>query len=346
MQQKVGLVMIVVPFLLGVLMLGAYIFLSAKNVVTPSNEVRAPSEPIIYVNIVSHNEDTLHPKYPDYSQDEATFTRESKQVLAFADMLEAHGAKYNFQTDWNFLLGMQKYDNGKSNLLTDLIKLGMEVDPHSHEHLGFNYADVAYLISTLGVTPSNNAGGFLASPAEVSKLDFLSAPITGERYDYTWSPVVAWGSGTNNHIDEESLWQSGVWRPVDAEHFDEHDPNGPLAVIGHYSSNWEGLDALLEKQANGELEDGHMYTVSIMNNQWELDEAYIAEFEARLKTYNDETNDGRIVWATLTQTYEDWVNVYNEVPTILPWSGETTPCGDGTCSPLERRMNTCTLDCS
>ena len=62
MQQKVGLVMIVVPFLLGVLMLGAYIFLSAKNVVTPSNEVRAPSEPIIYVNIVSHNEDTLHLK--------------------------------------------------------------------------------------------------------------------------------------------------------------------------------------------------------------------------------------------------------------------------------------------
>lgn len=337
---------------------------------TTDGTTDAPNTATIYVNIVSHNEDTLSPSQGyDFYADPAEFQEQRDATATFAAMLAENGAKYDFQTDWNFLLGVEKHDRedeltNNKNLLRYLVEdLGMSVDPHSHEHLGYNYADVAYLISKLGVTPSGVVGGFIAGPAEQSKLEnYWNGAITGSKYpSYSWTPRMLWGGGTGLHIDESSLWISGVWRPQDAEHFDTHDADAPIPVIGHYSSTWEGLDDLLAKQANGELEDGKMYTVTIMNRQDSYDDAYIAEFEEKLKTYADETAAGKIIWVTIPETLTIWQTQYNETPTILHWEGDsaaiknpstsgsglgaTGQCGDGICSLFERKQATCSEDC-
>ncbi len=326
----------------------------------------ATGEPVIYVSIVSHNEDYLSGQYPNFSTDQAEFERQREGVAMFAAMLTEHGAKYDFQTEWNFLLGMQKYDKGTAstngkNLIAYLSEdLGVSVDPHSHEKLGYNYADVAYLISTFGVEPSGVVGGLIAAPPEDSKLEYLWNSIEANKYNYTWDPVVGWGGGTGLHINETSLWTSGVWQPKDNEHYQEHDPNAALPVIGHYNSDWSGLDSLLQKQAAGELEAGEIYTVTIMNNQTLMTNATTDTFEKRLDTYNDETAAGRIVWATLPEVYNAWVTIYNKEPNIFLWEGTDTgsttgfqkntggtggSCGNGICELFERKKGLCTEDC-
>lgn len=333
----------------------------------PTSTTNKDGLPVIYVSIVSHNEDMLSGQYPDFTKDQAEFERQREAVASFAAMLAKNQAKYDFQTEWNFLLGMQKYDKGTTstngkNLIAYLSEdLGMSVDPHSHEKLGYNYADVAYLISTFGVEPTGVVGGMIAAPPEDSILEYLWKPIEANKYDYTWTPEIGWGGGTGLHINETSLWTSGVWRAKDNEHYQEHDASAPLPIVGRYNSSWEGLDDLLEKQANGELKAGNIYTITIMQNQTWLTDQTIAEFETQLKTYADETADGRIVWATLPEVYEAWHTLYQEVPSILTWEGGTATsagaegiqpqkssantCGNGICEAFERKKGLCAEDC-
>ncbi len=342
-----------------------------NETVSTANDEDAPAEPIIYVTIVSHNEDTRSPAYPDYSLDQAALDTQRDDVAQFAATVTAHGAAYDFQTDWNFLLGLQTFDDASDstdgkNLLAYLHDLGVSIDPHSHEGLSYNYADVAYLISTFGVEPSGIVGGFLASPVSSSKLEYLWEPIVGSTYpSYTWTPTAAWGGGTANHQDEMLLWTSGIWRPQDEAHIDVHDPDAPLPVIGHYNSDWTGLDRLLELQAAGELEAGKMYTVTIMTNQYQYTDDYVEAFAEKIDAYTDDVDAGRMTWMTLPNILTTWQTQYNESPSHLVWDGDDTKselspgsdsgtssdtprtggCGDGVCALFERTRGTCTEDC-
>lgn len=117
--------------------------------------------------------------------------------------------------------------------------LGFEIDPHAHE-TQYNYADVLYLIEALGVSVSQTVGGFCAAPPESSKLEYLWVPITGWIYpDYTWQPDFLWGDATCHHIDEDSLWISGIWKPQDTKHFLVHDEDAPLPCFGGYKNSWQ-----------------------------------------------------------------------------------------------------------
>ena len=131
--------------------------------------------PPIYVSIVIHNEETAH-----YESDPQRFVEERTALVAFADMLATNGAMLNWQSDWTFLRATQLYDKGGHtgglNIVEYIDSLNFEVDPHAHES-NFNYADVAYLIETLGVAPSGVAGGFIAWPPEDSLLERFWQPI-------------------------------------------------------------------------------------------------------------------------------------------------------------------------
>lgn len=281
--------------------------------------------PTIFVNIVAHNEDNISPKHADYRTTEPLFQRQRLATINFATMLKTHNVKFNWQSDWDFLLGVSAFDDGAGTNGKNMVRylfedLGVSVDPHSHEKAGYNYADIAYLMELLGVQASGVVGGLVASPPEDSKLEYLWGLTHGSNYPaYEWRPELLWGGGTSGHVDEEQLWVSGVWHPQDNEHFDVHDPEAPLPVVGHYQSSWEGLDKLLALQAAGELTAGKIYTVSIFSRQNDFSDAYTAEFAARLATYDDETADGRLVWTTIQETYEAWVERYGSEPNIFHW---------------------------
>lgn len=286
-----------------------------------SSERLSDQYPVIYVSVFTHAEQANGKETPDFVADEDAFWEQRQLVVDFAQMLYEKGVTYDYQSDWNFLEAALKYDsgtedtNGKNFLQYLGEDLNASIDPHNHTGQSeYNYADVAYLIEQLGVEPSGVVGGYIAAPVDQSVLEELWEPIEGAVYDYTWTPEILWGGGTGNHINDEALRVSGMWRPQDSENWSTHDPDAPLAVVGNYSSDWEGLDELLSAQDSGELEQGKMYTVSIDAHQKKLSEEFIEEFARQIDEHQAYADEGRLVWSTIPAVYETWVDRYDESP--------------------------------
>ena len=116
----------------------------------------------IYVSIVCHNEQPKSAAAVAYSEDERYFMRNGDATVEFARMLNHEGVKLNFQSDWDFILGVLRFDHGShstgnKNVLQFLVRiLWFEVDPHAHEKR-YNYADVEHLHEEAGVCPSHVA---------------------------------------------------------------------------------------------------------------------------------------------------------------------------------------------
>lgn len=351
--------------------------LGACGSATSEGERLAAEYPVIYATVFTHAEQANGKETPNFVEDEDAFWSQRALVVEFATMLHDKNVGYDYQSDFNFLEAALKYDHGTEdtkgkNFLQYIHEdLGAEIDPHNHTgESGYNYADVAYLIQELGVTPSGVVGGFIASPASASTMEEAWKPIYGGVYDYTWTPTILWGGGTFGHQgDEESLWASGIWKPKDATDFLTNDDSAPLPVIGHWQTDWDGLDQLLEKQTNGELEAGKIYTISIDAHQKKMSEEFIQEFADSLDQYQSYVDEGQLQWRTLTDVYNIWVDQYDSVANQLPYDGtetgeslgakssaQTVPfqgskntgsgsCGDGVCQLLEKQNNLCPDDC-
>ena len=284
-------------------------------------------DPPILVSIVMHNEEP--PGNPDFVNNESAFWLHRAALVQFVDMLYANGVMFNYQSDWNFLRAVALYDtgtpstNGKNVIRYIKEDLGFEVDPHAHE-TQYNYADVAYLIETLGVTPSHTVGGFLAGPPEDSKLEYLWQPITGTQYPtYTWQAEILWGGATSHHQDEESLWVSGVWKPKDNYHFVEHADGAPLPHVGGYGRK---CDPLVQKQQDGELEEDKIHTCTMFVGQTDLLlPGYIQSFKQQIQALDAA---GNIRWLGLAEVIDSWETEYGSEPNIFPYLTSGTIVGE------------------
>lgn len=277
----------------------------------------------IYISIFTHVEEPGRIS-PDYLENETAFWELHDAIREFAEELKENNVKYNFQSDWNFLLAIGKYDKegtpetNNKNLLRYLHEdLGVGIDPHAHETT-YNYADVAYIIDQLDVEPSHIAGGFIASPARESKLEYLWEPIEGNIYEYTWQAEALWGAGTSLHKNEEELWISGIWKPKNNQAFLTHNENAPLPNIGYYKVDWEALQKLLNKQE--ELDPEEIYTQTIGAPQTRIiDPAFRKEFIQEIKNLREETEQGKIIWVELSEVLEIWETKYNSEANIYPY---------------------------
>ena len=292
-----------------------------------------PEKPPIYVSIVTHNEEPLSGLYPDFVADEAAFWQHRAKVVEFARMLCEEGVEYNYQSDWNFLLAAAMYDTGTvstndKNFLRFLKDdLGFGIDPHAHES-SYNMADVAYLIDSLGVETSNIAGGFLCFPPTSSKLEYLRDTLHGWEYEFDWQAELLWGGATMLHQNEDSFWVSGVWKPQDNFHFLSHDNQAPLPYIGGFKPRWEGLDSLLSRQAAGELNEGQIYTQTIMITQINLvsNPGSVDQYRQKIIDYAPYTDSGLIQWVQLGEVIDIWHAEYGSRPALYSWiEGDITP---------------------
>ena len=280
--------------------------------------------PPVYVSIVTHNEQKT-----DYEHTPKRFLDERDALIEFANMLKANNVKFNYQSEWTFLSAVARFEgefpnpdtNGKNVVRYIKEDLGFEVDPHAHAsaanyaHKLHNYADVAYLIEKLGVTPSAVAGGMIVAPPEDSILEQFWQPITGVQYPhYTWTAEILWGGGTAYHENEESLWLSGIWKPKDKSHFAEHSADAPKLNVGHYGSSWETLDHLLQRGQNGELDASKIHTCAIFAGQSKLVRPdYIQEFEREIQSRTDQN----IIWVGLAEVVKIWRTQYNSEPNLV-----------------------------
>ena len=308
----------------------ATIVLGEDPVLVEGGEQPPPS---ILASIVMHNEEPLSGLYPDFVNDEPAFWQHRAALVQFVNMLHANGVMFNYQSDWNFLMAAALYDTGTpetngKNVVRYIKDLDFEVDLHAHE-TQYNYADVACLIEALGVIPSHTAGGFLADPPEDSKLEYLWQPITATLIPtYTWQAEILWGGATLLHVNEESLWASGVWKPKDKYHFLEHDDAAPLPHVGGYGRD---CDRLIQKQQNGELEEDKIHTCTIFVSQNNLlRPGFIQGFEQQIQDHN---TAGDVLWVGLAEVIDIWQTEYDSEPNIVPY---LTPTPTPTPTPQPR----------
>jgi len=283
--------------------------------------------PTIYITIASHEQGPESTRSTDYVNDEEAFWTQREGIVNFANMIYEEGAKYNFQSEFNFLQALVKYDKGTEstkgkNLLRYLMEdLGFEVDTSFHSE-DCNQADGAYLFEQLGVPPSHTVGGLIASPAEDSKIEYYRNELHGLQYDATWKAEILWGAAILYHKgNEEELWASGIWRPQDNENFLVNDENAPLPYVGLYMHGWEGLDELMAKQQAGELEPGKIYTITIFATQDSLKNPETTErFRSKLLALSEYRERGELQFVGIKEVVDIWETQFNSEPNIYRYT--------------------------
>jgi len=296
------------------------LLLSLLIISSCGNEVS--KEPKIYVSIITHSPSSESGKYPDFINDEDSFFEHREGIVEFAKGLHDAGAKYNFQTEWNFLLAAIKYDkgteltNGKNMFRYFTEDLGFEVDCSLHGDT-YNYADCAYLFEQLGVEPSYTTGGFIIAPEEDCKIDYYKNPISGKVYtNYTWQAEVLWGGATYGHVDQEPYEASGVWKPKSCEEPYVNSPNSDLILVGSYHSGWASLNELTQKKDS--LDPNKIYTITIGTGQETLtNEKTRNNFLKNVKSYANETSSGLINWVGIKEVANIWEEEYDSDPNVL-----------------------------
>lgn len=275
----------------------------------------------IYVSIVMHCEEPNNkPSNPDFTKNEDRFDTSRAAVLDLANMLKGLNVKFNYQSDWNFLLAMTMFDEGSDTGGKNLVKymvedLGFEVDPHAHE-TKYSYADVAYLNGMLGITPSKVAGGMVYLPVEDSKFDYLLAPVLGKIYDTSWQAEILWGASTAGHSSDDEQ-ASGVWRPASASDFFTDDPSHPI-YVGGYTRDADGIINLINLAEAGTLDPSLFYTAAYMTNQGKMEvSGEIDAIRADIEKIMQRDTNGLVQWVGLTEAVKIWQSEYNSQSNIL-----------------------------
>lgn len=287
----------------------------------------------IFVTFVSHNEESIsNPPCAPVLTDPVRFAANRAAVVSAAQVIFDKRATWNFQSEWEYLLRLIDWETAAERERTQGVNLvhflntfapgQIQVDAHSHEHRGYNYADVAYILSHLNVPPNGIVGGFVMSPAAQQSWTRLRQPLQGRQFPgYTWTATLLWGGGSAGHVSDSNA--SGIWRPRAANAFEEDDPNQRLLNVGNWPGTGTGLDstplaALLQALREGRLESGRMYTVTMMIPQCELDSdpTLIPRIGLFIDRFQDDVTRGDLVWATLSEMVRVWRADYESTPLI------------------------------
>ena len=230
--------------------------------------------PVLYLAIATHSEDQ-----PDYSGNKILYANSRAALVNFAQLMAARNLKWNWECDWNFLNAA--YTNEvlvpDTNLLattanTNIVAwlryvMGVETDPHSHENSGYNYADVAYLFTRMGVTPSSVVGGHVYDPSYSTFQNwprFTGSGLTGAKYtNYTWRPQLLMGAGTPNHVSDPVV--TGIWRPAGTNDYFTDSPTGGILNWGMWGE--DRFSELLDLAATNGLPTNRMWTVGFTFGQ-------------------------------------------------------------------------------
>ncbi len=293
---------------------------SSRKIPTESNQTG-----VVYVALFMHNEDFYHQHYPDYSLEEnrEAYIETRNQLLHFCEMIHQNNIPFNWETDWNFLYGVMKWDTpdvtvntGGKNIVKYIHEdLNISVDPHSHENLGHNYADVAFLIDSLGVELTNVIGGHIWDPDDrnFKSWERFRTPLRGKKFPQAlWKGDILMGHGTSKHVNDPA--PSGVWKPKGIYEFWTHDSTGTVCAVGQYKSSVKGIHELLDLYDNGTVPAEKLLTTTIGINQFELDANYIGWYKQEIiKPLLVLQDSGQVKILLFEQLIELWKENYDSI---------------------------------
>lgn len=295
------------------------------------------NSPSIYFIIAVHSEEpSVAQNTPNFStQAETNYAAWRAAILWFGNTCSNRGLPWCFQSDWNFLEGMKKYEttngglsfntnylfNGKTTLRYLRENLQVELDPHSHESSNYNYADVAYLTDLLGgATPAGVVGGHVYTNTgyqDWPKFTRTTNGLQGSRYtNYFWRPYLLMGGGTASHQADPHA--AGLWRPAGTNAYLVHATNGSIAAIGTWEQDLRETDRLI-----GMLEDGtlahsnRLWTLGLVFNHRDMFGDYTNKIIAQLETIRRWRDAGRFVVTNFESVYRVWTNApFNAAPSL------------------------------
>ncbi len=281
----------------------------------------------VYLTFTTHNEDAEPYNNFFYYRTRRNF------VVQLADSVQAKGVKWNFQSDWKFLQAVKNFDTGSvvlntngKNLIKWLIEdKGIDCDPHSHEANGYNYADVAYLHSQLGITPSKVVGGFLYDTVvNGNNWENLEDGLYGRIYtSYFWQPDILWGGGTQGHVNDPQNY--GVWKPQSMQNYYVHDSTKHLTLIGNGCNNKiydttlvttvvQRIRNVVNAITYSAFPDSGIYTATVHTQIGQLNASQVSkvcQFIDSVKTF---VQQGKVIWKNLDEIYDIWNTSYGKKP--------------------------------
>ena len=283
----------------------------------------------IYQSFVTHNEE--NEPYNNYNY----YILRRGIIVQLAQYVVQKNACWNFQSDWKFLQAVNNFDTGSvvsntngKNLIKWLTEdMGVECDPHAHE-TQYNYADVAYLHSQLGITPTKVVGGFLYDQIiNGNNWENLEQGIYGRVYtNYFWKPDILWGGGTPLHVNDPSNY--GAWKPQSMANYYVHDTTKNLTLIGNGCSNkiydttavYTALNKvrnLLNAYEYGLIPDTGFYTSNVFMSIGQLNTAQLNKMKQFIDTINIYASQGKIQWKSVKEIYDSWNSDYSRKPFYL-----------------------------
>jgi len=146
----------------------------------------------VYVAVFTHIEDNTPAGTIGADGARTQYLNLRSRLIEMATLARRYNVKWSLQPDWKYLVAGQTYEDtaamastGGTNVFKYLHDaLGVSIDPHSHENGGYNYTDVAYLLTTFGVGGSTVIGGHIWDPTlpQFSHWERFRVPQSGETY--------------------------------------------------------------------------------------------------------------------------------------------------------------------
>jgi|JI8StandDraft_1071087.scaffolds.fasta_scaffold40394_2 hypothetical protein len=304
-------------------LLVVYGLLSTKVTTAPTT-----TNPYLYVSITTHSEEGI----PDPIYDTVPGTIYSTYrslTKSMVDTIYSKGAKLNYESDWRFLNAIKLYDtasvmsdtNNKNLLRYIKEDKGFEVDAHAHES-NENYADIAYRMTLLGVTPSDNIGGFTynATSGNATDWETMQNSLTGRvntSYSKKFTTLVL--AGSSNHTADDKTY--GAWKPKSKSEFYTHDPSKNLTFIGGGCDNVvtststaadhiATITKISDGIKNGTYANGNFYATNIMLNTRDYSADYIAKVGQIIDGLKSRVDAKDIQWVFHSEKKTAWETIY------------------------------------
>lgn len=296
--------------------------------------VEAAPRTRLYLTFVSHNEDSANELCAPVNATQVRYLANRAALLRVAQTIYQGGGAYDMQADWEWISRTGQWETdeirrtttfgqGIIQLLATAAPNQIRVDAHSHEHSGYNYADVTYMLQSMGAPSTGVVGGFISNPASSADWVRFRGPLTGQRYPgFTWQATTLWGGGSASHSSDQSA--SGIWRPKNPVEFFTDDSALTLINIGNGTSEngaytSAGAVDVFQRLQAGQLEQGRMYTASLMLSQCDFDTnanvlPYITGILEAAAPY---VASGDVVWAPLPEMARIWRDEYGSQAALV-----------------------------
>lgn len=288
------------------------------------NELKATTP--VYLTFVTHNEE--NEIYNNFNY----YILRRNITVQLADYVVKKGVKWDFQSDWKFLVAVKNFDTGNvvsntngKNLIKWLTEdMGISCDPHAHENQ-YNYADVAYLHSQLGITPPPIVGGFIYNQIiGGNNWEELEDGQYGRIYtSYFWQPDILWGGGTPLHVADPMNY--GAWKPQSMANYYTHDTSKHLTLIGNGCSNkifdTTAVTTALNKIRNlmnaveyNLIPDTGFYTATVFMSVGQFNNTQLNKMKQFIDTMSIYVSQGKVQWKTIKELYDYWNTSYQKKP--------------------------------